>query len=73
MKHEFTEISDTRKALSVEIPPDMVEAEIERTAQKNPFYREPNHIRTAAELGLGVWDLAKIDRRRLEVGGQTGV
>jgi trigger factor len=34
MKHEFTEISDTRKALSVEVPPDMVEAEIERTAQK---------------------------------------
>ncbi len=42
-------------------------SEIERTAQKNPFYREPNHIRTAAELGLGVWDLAKIDRRRIEV------
>jgi uncharacterized protein (DUF362 family) len=48
-------------------------SDIERTAHKNPFYREPNHIRTAAELGLGTWELAKIDRRRIEVGGQTGV
>jgi uncharacterized protein (DUF362 family) len=42
-------------------------SDIERTAHKNPFYREPNHIRTAAELGLGTWDLPKIDRRRIEV------
>ena len=42
-------------------------SDIERTAQKNPFYREPNHIRTASELGLGTWELNKIDRRRIEV------
>lgn len=34
MKHDFTDISDTRKALSVEIPPDLVEAEIENIARK---------------------------------------
>jgi trigger factor len=34
MKHDFTDISDTRKALSVEIPPDIVEAEIERAAER---------------------------------------
>jgi uncharacterized protein (DUF362 family) len=42
-------------------------SDIERTAQKNPFYREPNHIRTASELGLGTWDLEKIDRRRIAI------
>ncbi len=44
-------------------------SDIERTAQKNPFYREPNHIRTASQLGLGTWDLEKIDRRRIEIKG----
>jgi uncharacterized protein (DUF362 family) len=44
-------------------------SDIERTAQKNPFYREPNHIRTASQLGLGTWELEKIDRRRVEVKG----
>jgi len=34
MKHDFTDISDTRKALSVEIPHDIVEAEIERAAER---------------------------------------
>jgi uncharacterized protein (DUF362 family) len=48
-------------------------SDIERTAQKNPFYREPNHIRTASELGLGTWDLAKIDRRRIEIKGDSHV
>jgi trigger factor len=33
MKTEFTEVSETRKHLSFEIPPDMVEAEIARIAQ----------------------------------------
>jgi uncharacterized protein (DUF362 family) len=42
-------------------------SDIERTAQKNPFYREPNHIRTASQLGLGTWDLDKIDRRRIAI------
>jgi uncharacterized protein (DUF362 family) len=43
-------------------------AEMQRTAQKNPFYREPGHIRTASELGLGRWELEQIERRRIEVG-----
>lgn len=43
-------------------------ADIERTALKNPFYREPRHIRTASELGLGTWDLARIDRRKVQAG-----
>jgi uncharacterized protein (DUF362 family) len=43
-------------------------AEMERTARKNRFYREPGHIRTAGELGLGRWALAQIDHRRLTVG-----
>jgi uncharacterized protein (DUF362 family) len=42
--------------------------EMQRTAHKNPFYREPGHIRTASELGLGTWDLARIDRRRMQIG-----
>ena len=33
MKTEFTEVSETRKHLSFEVPPDVVEAEIERVAQ----------------------------------------
>lgn len=42
--------------------------DMQRTALKNPFYREPGHIKTASELGLGKWDLDQIDRRRLRVG-----
>jgi len=41
--------------------------EMGRTATKNRFFREPGHIRTAAELGLGRWELDQIDRRRIEV------
>jgi uncharacterized protein (DUF362 family) len=43
-------------------------ADIQRTALKNPFYREPGHIKTASELGLGKWELKEIDRRKLTVG-----
>ncbi|MFN2445130.1 MAG: DUF362 domain-containing protein [Vicinamibacterales bacterium] len=43
-------------------------AEMERTALKNPFYREPGHIKTAGELGLGKWELSQIDHRRVKVG-----
>lgn len=43
-------------------------ADIERTALRNPFYREPGHIRTASELGLGKWELAQIDHKVLRVG-----
>jgi len=44
-------------------------ADMERTAHKNRFYREPGHIRTASELGLGHWALERIDHRRLQLGG----
>jgi uncharacterized protein (DUF362 family) len=43
-------------------------AEMQRTARKNRFYREPGHIKTASGLGLGTWDLDRIDHRRLQVG-----
>ena len=33
MKTEFTEVSETRKHLTFEIPPDVVDAEIDRVAQ----------------------------------------
>jgi uncharacterized protein (DUF362 family) len=42
-------------------------ADIQRTALKNPFYREPGHIRTASELGLGKWELKDIDHRKIRV------
>jgi hypothetical protein len=42
--------------------------EMQRTAHKNPHFREPGHIRTAADLGLGKWDLADIDRRGVKLG-----
>ena len=41
--------------------------EMQRTALKNPFFREPGHIKTAADLGLGQWELARIDHRRVTV------
>lgn len=42
--------------------------EMERNPQKNRFYREPGHIRTAAAMGLGTWDLEKIRHRVLKAG-----
>jgi uncharacterized protein (DUF362 family) len=42
--------------------------EMQKTAFKNPFYREPGHIRTASELGLGKWELNQIDHKKLKVG-----
>ncbi|MDQ3069499.1 MAG: trigger factor [Acidobacteriota bacterium] len=53
MKTEFTDISETKKAVAVEVPPDAVEAEIERIAgqygqtAKIPGFRPgkvPSHI-----------------------------
>ena len=41
--------------------------EMEQTAHKNPFYREPGHIKTASELGLGTWELSAIEHRRLRL------
>lgn len=43
-------------------------AEMEQTARKNRFYREPAHIATAARLGLGRYELSQIDHRRLQAG-----
>jgi len=43
-------------------------AEMEKTAHKNRFFREPGHIKTASTLGLGRWELEQIDHRRLQVG-----
>jgi hypothetical protein len=34
---------------------------------KNPFYREPGHIKTAAELGLGKWEIDQIQRKKIDV------
>ena len=42
--------------------------DMQRTAMKNPFYREPGHIKTAGMLGLGKYELGDIDRRRVRVG-----
>ena len=33
MKTEFTEVSDTRRHLTFEVPPDVVDAEIDRVAR----------------------------------------
>ena len=43
-------------------------ADMSRTAHKNAHYREPGHIKTAAELGLGRWELNEIDRRPVRLG-----
>ena len=42
--------------------------DMQRTAMKNRFFREPGHVKTASELGLGRWELREIDHRRIEVG-----
>jgi len=38
-----------------------------KTVFKNPYYREPGHIKTAAELGLGKWELSQIERKKIIV------
>jgi uncharacterized protein (DUF362 family) len=40
-------------------------SEMQRTAQKNAHYREPGHIKTASDLGLGTWELKEIDHRKV--------
>jgi uncharacterized protein (DUF362 family) len=42
--------------------------DMQRSASKNPFFREPGHIKTASLLGLGKWELADIDHRKVRVG-----
>lgn len=36
--------------------------------RKNVFFRQPAHIEAAGTLGLGVWETARIDHRKLEMG-----
>lgn len=36
--------------------------------RKNLFYRQPAHIEAAGQLGLGVWESAKIDHRTIRMG-----
>jgi uncharacterized Fe-S center protein len=36
-------------------------------AHKNLFYRQPGHIEAAGKLGLGEYDLKKIDHRKLQL------
>lgn len=36
--------------------------------RKNLFYRQPAHIEAAGRLGLGVWETAKIDHRKIRIG-----
>jgi uncharacterized protein (DUF362 family) len=42
--------------------------EFYHNSQKNLFYRQPGHIAAAGELGLGISDLQKIDRRNIQLG-----
>ena len=42
-------------------------AEMQQSALKNQFYREPGHIKTGAALGLGKWELSEIEHRKLAV------
>jgi len=36
-------------------------------ASRNLFYRQPGHIEAAGKLGLGVYELNKIDHRKLQL------
>jgi trigger factor len=57
MKTEFTEVSETRKQLSFEVPPDVVEVEIDRVAQ--------SYTRTARVPGFRQGKVpAKVVRQR---------
>jgi hypothetical protein len=42
--------------------------EFYQNRRKNLCFRQPGHIEQAGQLGLGVWDLKKIDHRRLKLG-----
>ncbi|HXH49575.1 MAG TPA: DUF362 domain-containing protein [Terriglobia bacterium] len=42
--------------------------EFYHNSQKNLFYRQPGHIAAAGKLGLGISDLQKIDRHRIQLG-----
>jgi uncharacterized protein (DUF362 family) len=42
--------------------------ELFEDANNNLFYRQPGHIEAAGKLGLGVYDLKKIDHRKMQIG-----
>jgi uncharacterized protein (DUF362 family) len=42
--------------------------EFYHNSQKNLFYRQPGHIAAAGKLGLGISDLQKIDRHKIQLG-----
>jgi len=42
--------------------------EFYQDASKNLYYRQPGHIEAAGKLGLGVFELEKIDHRKLQIG-----
>ncbi|MGH9407245.1 MAG: DUF362 domain-containing protein [Terriglobia bacterium] len=44
------------------------EPEYFRDPHKNLFFRQPAHIEAAGRLGLGVWELKKIDHRKIAMG-----
>ena len=52
MKTEFTEVTETRKHLSFEVPPDVVDAEIERVAK--------GYTRTRARAGIPAGQGARV-------------
>jgi uncharacterized protein (DUF362 family) len=43
------------------------EREYFHNPHKNLFYRQPAHIEAAGRLGLGVWEMKKIDRRTIHM------
>jgi uncharacterized protein (DUF362 family) len=42
-------------------------SDMQRSAHKNAHYREPGHIKTASTLGLGTWELDRIDHRKVRL------
>ena len=68
----ITKKSEMEGALSLwdRNPANIIRGEREffQNPQKNLFFRQPAHIQQAGELGLGVGDLKKIDRRTIKLG-----
>ncbi len=44
------------------------EEEKNRDPAKNWYYRQPSHVRTAGQMGLGTWELDRISHAKIEVG-----
>ena len=43
----------------------------QQSVMKNRFFREPGHIKTASELGLGKWELTDIERKKIDVSSNS--